>query len=243
MRAVCVWLLGVLSCFSACLYAKTVHVPPRNPQQAVLQAFLYCDAQWLMALTQQAEYLPEIKPVAIKGAGGISYIPVPNRRQFNVDGQTRTFSPSFKVGDIPFNEFIDEILAFSLDASTQEAEASTQTVADAGNASMFEYYWGFNTDAKVNQVLPMIQRLLPQQQQLTANKTRDTWMRVEEFKHNQWTAIPKHHAGRDVAAQYPQRALIVQEHEGGGTRVLCGLQAAPLPEAELKRLRPDLSVP
>jgi hypothetical protein len=32
----------------------------------------------------------------------------------------------------------------------------------------------------------------------------------------------------------------VQSHEGGGTRVVCGLHGAPLPAAELKLLRPDL---
>jgi hypothetical protein len=236
MPRVCAMFLGVMPVY---LQAKTTYAPPKNPQQAILQAFLYCDANWLTALTQYADRLPEIKPVVIDGAGGISYIPVPNRRQFDVDGQTRIFNPPFKVQDIAFNEFVDEILPFSIAVTSNDSAQDSHI----NQANLFEYYWGFNTPVKMSKVIPLIQFLLPPQQRLVKSKNGDIWARIEEFKNDQWQIVSHNHVGRDVIAKNPERALIVQEHEGGGTRVLCGLQAAPLPAAELKRLRPDLSVP
>jgi hypothetical protein len=84
----------------------------------------------------------------------------------------------------------------------------------------------------------MVQALLPKPRALTADG--ETWARIDVFERGTWRYIAQHAALKGKPAVLPERALIVETHEGGGTRVVCGLQAAPLPASELKKLRPDL---
>jgi hypothetical protein len=142
---------------------------------------------------------------------------VPDRG--NEEGQALALKPPFTVKGLDFIEFIDEINRFD---SKQETA----------------YFWGFNTDAKLAQVLPVVQALLPKQRTLTADG--DTWARIDVFEKGAWRKVPNHASLKGKPAMLPERALIVETHEGGGTRVVCGLQAAPLPEVGLKKLRPDL---
>ncbi len=150
-------------------------------------------------------------------AAGHKRLAVPDRR--NDDGQSLAIAPPYTVRGIAFNEFIDEITRF--DSREQTA-----------------YYWGFNTDAPLDQVLPVVQSLLPKHRKLTADG--HTWARIDVFEHGAWHNVANHARLKGQPATRPERALIVETHEGGGTRVVCGLQAAPLPAPELKKLRPDL---
>ncbi len=187
-----------------------------NPNSEILKAFLKCDAQFFKALAQHGAKATSLRPLR-KNAVGITRLAVPDRG--NEDGQALTLMPPFSVTGLDFIEFIDEITHYDYKASS-------------------DYYWGFNTDAKLAQVLPAVQALLPKHRALSADG--DTWARIDVFEKGAWRNVPKHAALKGKPALLPERALIVETHEGGGTRVVCGLQAAPLPAGELKRLRPDL---
>jgi hypothetical protein len=187
-----------------------------NANSDILKAFLSCDAQFSKALAQHGAKAPALRPLTTNAAG-FTRLAVPDRS--NEEGQSLTLNPPFTVNGIDLIEFIDEI-------NRLEGKFSTA------------YYWGFNTDAKLAQVLPAVQALLPKDRSLTADG--DTWARIDVFENGEWRNIPQHAALKGKPALKPERALIVETHEGGGTRVVCGLQAAPLPAGELKRLRPDL---
>jgi hypothetical protein len=150
-------------------------------------------------------------------AAGHKRLNVPDRR--NEEGQSLALAPPYTVHGVAFNEFIDEVTRFD----SREHAA---------------YYWGFNTDAPLAHVLPMVQALLDKNHKLTADG--DTWARIDVFERGGWHNIANHASLKGKPATRPERALIVETHEGGGTRVICGLQAAPLPAGELKKLRPDL---
>ena len=196
--------------------ASSVYVAPNNPSAAVFQAFLHCDARFFDALERQGARINALNP-ALKTAAGISRIAVPDRA--SDEGQALTFKPTFSVNGIEFVEFIDEITQF---------ESKSETA----------YYWGFNTDAPLNRVLPMVQALLPASRTLSVDGK--TWARIDLFKAGQWRGVPEHALLKGKPAVLPERVLIVETHEGGGTRVVCGLQAAPLPAAVLRSLRPDV---
>jgi hypothetical protein len=150
-------------------------------------------------------------------AAGVKRLTVSDRR--NEEGQSLVLAPPFTVQGVAFNEFIDEVTRFD----SREHAA---------------YYWGFNTDAPLAQVLPVVQALLDKKHPLTADG--NTWARIDVFERGVWHNIPNHASLKGKPATRPERALIVETHEGGGTRVICGLQAAPVPASELKKLRPDL---
>lgn len=190
-----------------------------NANSDIFKAFLHCDAQFFKAIAQYGAKAPALRPLT-KNAAGITRLAVPDRG--NEEGQALALNPPFTLNGVDFGinfiEFIDEITHFDSKAETA-------------------YYWGFNTDAKLAQVLPAVQALLPKHRALTADG--DTWARIDVFEKGAWRNIPKHATLKGKPALLPERALIVETHEGGGTRVVCGLQAAPLPAGELKRLRPD----
>ena len=142
---------------------------------------------------------------------------MPNR--LDEEGQILALKPPFLVNGIAFDEFLDDIT---------ELKSRQETV----------HYWGFTTAEPVAKVLPLVQKLLPKTAQLTADG--DTWARVDVFESGSWRNIVNHAALKGQPAHRPERVFIVQPNEDSGTRVICGLQAAPLPAAELKRLRPDL---
>ena len=187
-----------------------------NANSDIFKAFLNCDAQFFKAIAQHGAKAPALRPLA-KNTSGITQLAVPDRG--NEEGQALPLNPPFTLNGVDFIEFIDEITHFD-----SKAESA--------------YFWGFNTDAKLAQVLPTVQALLPKHRALTADG--DTWARIDVFEKGAWRNIPKHATLKGKPALLPERALIVETHEGGGTRVVCGLQAAPLPAVELKRLRPDL---
>jgi hypothetical protein len=191
-------------------------VASANANSDIFKAFLNCDAQFFKAIAHHGAKAPALRPLSKNGAG-ITRLAVPDRG--NEEGQALPLNPPFNVNGVDFIEFIDEITRFDSKAETA-------------------YYWGFNTDAKLAQVLPTVQALLPKHRALTADG--DTWARIDLFEKGTWRNVPKHAALKGKPAVLSERALIVETHEGGGTRIMCGLQAAPLPEAELKRLRPDL---
>jgi hypothetical protein len=187
-----------------------------NPNSDIMRAFLSCDVQFFKAIAQHGAKAPALRPLTTNAAG-VTRLAVPDRS--SEEGQSLTLNPPFTVNGIDFIEFIDEINRFE------------------GKVSM-AYYWGFNTDAKLAQVLSVVQGLLTKDRSLTADG--DTWARIDVFEQGAWRNISQHAALKGKPALLPERALIVETHEGGGTRVVCGLQAAPLPGLELKRLRPDL---
>jgi hypothetical protein len=188
-----------------------------HPAHEVLRAFLHCDAQFLTALAQHASQLPALRPLK-RTPTGHTYLAVPNR--LDEEGQTLALKPPFKVDGVDFEEFLDEVT---------ELQAQQNTV----------YYWGFTSQQSLEKVLPLVQSLLPKNAQLTADE--QTWARIDVFEAGAWRNVPHHASLKGQPATRPERALIVQTNEDSGTRVICGLQAAPLPAAELKRLRPDLS--
>ncbi len=155
--------------------------------------------------------------LASHSAAGVKRLTVPDRR--NEEGQSLVLAPPFTVQGVAFNEFIDEITRFD-------------------SRELTAYYWGFNTEAPLNQVLPVVQALLDKRHPLSADG--DTWARIDVFEQGAWRNITNYTSLKGKPATRPERALIVETHEGGGTRVICGLQAAPLPAGELKKLRPDL---
>lgn len=195
--------------------AHTAHANPR-PAQEVLRAFLHCDAQFLTALARHAAQVPALRPLK-RTPSGHTYLAVPNR--LDEEGQTLVLTPPFKVGGVDFEAFLDEVTDF---------QAQQKNV----------YYWGFTSPQALEKVLPLVQSLLPKNAQLTADD--QTWARVDVFEAGAWRNVPQHATLKGKPATRPERVLIVQANEDSGTRVICGLQAAPLPATELKRLRPDL---
>jgi hypothetical protein len=224
-------------------------IPVNDAPTQVLQAFLHCDAQFFTALSAHADRVVAlkawVKPVAAAPNSTvtaqtaptvqtvqIARIAVPNRS--TDEGQNVVLAPPYTVHGVPFVEFIDEINTFTAD-NTADDSASDRAKA---NAPKTAYYWGFNTDAKLAAVLPVLQSLLPLNRKLTADGS--IWARIDVFERGAWRGVAQHSDLKGKPAALPERALIVETHEGGGTRVVCGLQAAPLPAAELKKLRPDL---
>jgi hypothetical protein len=187
-----------------------------NANSDIFKAFLNCDAQFFKAIAQHGAKAPALRPLT-KNAAGITRLAVPDRG--SEEGQALALNPPFTVNGVDFVEFIDEITRFDFKPD-------------------IAYYWGFNTEATLAQVLPAVQALLPKHRALTADG--DTWARIDVFEKGTWRNIAKHATLKGKLALLPERALIIETHEGGGTRVVCGLQAAPLPAAQLKRLRPDL---
>jgi hypothetical protein len=203
-------------CVAICVALAIPFAAHANANSDILKAFLNCDAQFFKAIAQHGAKAPALRPLT-KNAAGITRLAVPDRG--TEEGQALALNPPFTVNGVAFIEFIDEITRF--DSKLETA-----------------YYWGFNTDAQLPQVLSTVQALLPKRRRLTADG--DTWARIDVFEKGAWRNVPQHAALKGKPALLPERALIVETHEGGGTRVVCGLQAAPLPAAELKRLRPDL---
>lgn len=191
--------------------------PTLTPTAQVMQAFLHCDARFFTAIGKHAEHLPMLRPLK-RTASGITHVAVPSRVDEEI-GNSVTLKPTFKVGDIAFDTFFDEVT---------ELTSRQQTL----------YFWGFTSPAPLSKVLPLIQGLLPKNGQLSADG--DTWARIDVFEDGTWRNVANHASLKGQPATRPERALIVQANEDEGTRVLCGLQAAPLPANELKRLRPDL---
>ena len=144
---------------------------------------------------------------------------MPNRH--DEDAQSLSFNPPFTVQGIAFNEFVDEITPLLGRQQTP-------------------YYWGFNTDAPLSAVLPVIQNMLRSSKTRLLTADGAVWARLDVYQRGTWLPVVDHAAHKGKPATLPERVLIVETHEGGGTRVMCGLQAAPLPASELKRLRPDL---
>ena len=184
--------------------------------QSVFEAFLHCDAQFFAALAKDPRQIPALRPLK-RNAAGVTYLAVPNR--MDEEGQTLALKPPFVVGGVAFDAFLDDIT---------ELKSRQQTV----------YYWGFTTPEPMAKVLPLIQKMLPKARILSADG--DTWAWLDVFENGAWRNITNHAALKGQPATRPERALIVQANEDEGTRVICGLQGAPLPAAELKRLRPDL---
>jgi hypothetical protein len=196
----------------ACLPALALS----NPSVQVMGAFLRCDASFFKSLAQHGALISALKP-HLRQLAGIAHLKVTDRS--NEEGQSLTLNPVFEVNGLALNEFVDEITFFN------------------GREGAV-YYWGFNTDAPLTVVLPVMQGLLPNNTALTADG--DTWARIDVFEKGAWRNVARHAELKGKPALLPERALIVETHEGGGTRIICGLQAAPLPASELKRLRPDL---
>jgi hypothetical protein len=196
--------------------AITLSPAQASPEATVFQAFLHCDAQFFTTLAKHAAQVPALRPLK-RNAAGTTHLAVPNRQ--DEEGQTLALKPPLTVNGVAFDEFLDEVT---------ELKARQETV----------YYWGFTTPQPVAIVLPVVQKLLPKAAQLTADG--DTWARIDVFESGAWRNIANHAALKGQPATRPERALIVQANEDSGTRVICGLQAAPLPAAQLKRLRPDL---
>jgi hypothetical protein len=207
--------IGTASLLAGWLLAAPLQASA-NPNTAVFKAFLSCDAQFFKALTEHGEQVTALRPLA-SGEAGLTHLAVPDRG--SDDSQALALDTAFNVEGIDFNEFVDEITRF--DSHEQTA-----------------YDWGFNTDAKLAQVLALVQALLPPARRLSADG--DTWARIDVFEQGAWRNVPEHAELKGKPATLPERALIVQSHEGGGTRVVCGLHGAPLPAAELKLLRPGL---
>jgi hypothetical protein len=187
-----------------------------SPSALVMGAFLQCDAAFFVSLAKQGTQITALKS-HLRQDVGTAHLKVADRS--NEEGQTLTLNPAFDVNGLALSEFIDEITLF-----------------DGREGAV--YYWGFNTDAPLSTVLPVVQGLLPNNRALTADG--ETWARIDLFEKGAWRNVARHADLKGKPALLPERVLIVENHEGGGTRIMCGLQAAPLPASELKRLRPDL---
>ena len=207
-------LLLLLSAVSQPLAAQTL---ANSPHTKLFAALLQCDASWFTALADNAGQLDEL-PALTRSAQGVSYLAVPDRRDAANDGQSIALVPPLRVVGLAFSEFIDEVNVFET-----QPEAS--------------YYWGLNTEAPLARVLPLVQALVG-----TPKLTADggTWARLSQFAGGRWQFVADHAALKGKPASLPERVLIVETHEGGGTRVVCGIQGAAIPRAELEKLRPDL---
>ena len=199
----------------------------------VLAAFLRCDASFYTALAAHAPRVAVLKPLR-RNAAGVTHLAVKNRLE--EDDNSMTLKPAFIVDGVVFDEFVDD-----------------ETVLQS--TGKHYYMWGFNTTAPVKQVLPVVQKLLEKPMQLQEDTLKPqepkdeeakSWVRLSlwEADKKAWIrhARPRELVGKPASA--PELALIVQPNEGEGTRVMCSLQTAhptqPLPNAELRRLRPDI---
>ena len=210
-----------LSVLALCSLPALAQTPNQDPSTAVFRAFLNCDAQWFTTLSEHGAAIASFKPLK-RFKANLTQLTVPNR--LVEEGQTLALTPAFTMQGVVFNEFFDEINVMPVNAATTPA----QTL----------YFWGFNTEAPINKTLPLVQRLI-NEPALTADG--DTWARMALFDNNTWQPVADHAAYKGTPATKPERILIVQANEGGGTRVVCGLQGAPLPQAELQKLRPDIA--
>jgi hypothetical protein len=201
----------LLICVTSVLGATSVHA---QVSEKSLRALTLCDASFFKQI--KLDFVKNPDAVPIKSKGNIGWIQVPDRKK---DTNFVDFKTPMKVADMELVSYYDEL-------------------TDLAEGGQF-YYWGFNINGDVEDVVKKVRPLMKDASRLVEDGGSYARVDVKIGKAN-W-APTKPVSGTVPEANKIERILLIEKHEkrAGLVRLSCSLQGQVTKDV-LKALRPDL---